>query len=72
MLVIGLLCVSLSIGGKKKMDEKEEEELVAEALELIDGGFYGDAVNLLNEIVDRQWRDQLRDMSERLYELENK
>lgn len=51
------------------MEEKEEEVLVAEALELIDGGFYGDAVILLNEIVDRQWRDQLRDINMRLDEL---
>ena len=54
------------------MEEKEEEVLVAEALELIDGGYYRDAVVLLNEIVDRQWRDQLMDINDRLDDLENK
>ena len=54
------------------MDERDEGKLVAKALELIDGGYYKDAADLLNEIVDRQWRDQLRDLTERLDELGGK
>ena len=54
------------------MVEKEEEVLVAEALELIDGGCYKDAIDLLNEIIDMQWRDQLRDLNDRIDELGKK
>ena len=46
--------------------EDGEKEKVAEALELIDGGYYSDAIVVLNKLMEEQWQGQFDDINERL------